>query len=52
MDFIQYSRMLVYISKIDELKNITNEVKNIRATVVNYANLNDTNIKNYFTYYK
>jgi len=37
--------MLVYISEIDELKNITNEVKNIRATVVNYGNLNDTNIK-------
>lgn len=52
VDFTQYSRMLVYISEIDELKNITNEVKNIRATVVNYANLKDTNIKNYLIYYK
>lgn len=52
VDFIQYSRMLVYVSEIDELrsqnkklerelKNISKEVKNIRATVVNYANLKD-----------
>lgn len=56
VDFTQYSRMLVYVSEIDELKNqnkklerelknITKEVKSIRATVVNYANLNDTNMK-------
>ena len=52
VDFAQYSRMLVYVSEIDELrsqnkklerelKNISKEVKNIRATVVNYANLKD-----------
>lgn len=52
VDFTQYSRMLVYVSEIDELrsqnkklerelKNISKEVKNIRATVVNYANLKD-----------
>lgn len=56
VDFTQYSRMLVYVSEIDELrnqnkklerklKNITKEVKNIRATVVNYANLKDTNMR-------
>ena len=56
VDFTQYSRMLVYVSEIDELKNqnkklerelknITKEVKSIRATVVNYANLDDTNMK-------
>lgn len=56
VDFTQYSRMLVYVSEIDELKNqnkklerelknITKEVKSIRATVVNYADLNDTNMK-------
>ena len=52
VDFTQYSRMLVYVSEIDELrnqskklekelKNITKEVKNIRSTVINYANLKD-----------
>lgn len=56
VDFIQYSRMLVYVSEIDELrnqnkklerelKNVTKEVKNIRETVVNYANLKDTNMR-------
>lgn len=56
IDFTQYSRMLVYISEIDELKNqnkklekelknINKEVKNIRSTVVNFANLNETYIK-------
>lgn len=56
VDFTQYSRMLVYVSEIDELrnqnkklerelKNITEEVKNIRSTVVNYANLKDTNMR-------
>ena len=48
--------MLVYVSEIDELRNqnkklerelkkITKEVKNIRATAVNYANLKDTNMR-------
>ena len=48
--------MLVYVSEIDELrnqnkklerelKNITKEVKSIRATIVNYANLKDTNMR-------
>lgn len=52
IDFKQYSRMLVYISEIDELKNenkkiekeiknITKEVKNIRAIIVEYANIED-----------
>lgn len=52
VDFKQYSRMLVYVSEIDELrnenkkienemKNITKEVKNIRATIVKYANVED-----------
>lgn len=56
VDFTQYSRMLVYVSEIDELrnqnkklerelKNITKEVKSIRATIVNYANLKDTNMR-------
>ena len=56
VDFTQYSRMLVYVSEMDELKsqnkklerelkNITKEVKNIRATLVNYANLKDTNMR-------
>lgn len=56
VDFTQYSRMLVYVSEIDELrnqnqklerelKNITKDVKNIRATLVNYVNLKDTNTK-------
>lgn len=56
IDFTQYSRMLVYVSEIDELKNenkkiekelknINKEVKNIRATIVNYANLKDTNLR-------
>ena len=56
VDFTQYSRMLVYVSEIDELrkqnqklerelKNITKDVKNIRLTLVNYVNLKDTNVK-------
>lgn len=56
IDFKQYSRMLVYVSEIDELKNenkkiekeiknITREVKNIRSTIVQYANVEDTHIK-------
>ena len=56
IDFKQYSRMLVYVSEIDELrnenkkiekemKNITKEVKNIRATIVQYANVEDTHTK-------
>lgn len=57
IDFKQYSRMMVYVSKVDELKNenkkiekeiknIAKEVKNIRATIVQYANVEDTNTKN------
>lgn len=56
IDFKQYSRMLVYVSEIDELrnqskkiekemKNISKEVKNIRATIVKYANVEDTYTK-------
>ncbi|MFR3342156.1 MAG: hypothetical protein ACLTTE_05705 [Clostridia bacterium] len=56
IDFKQYSRMLVYVSEIDELrnenkkiekemKNITKKVKNIRATIVQYANVEDTHTK-------
>lgn len=56
IDFKQYSRMLVYVSEIDELKNenkkieneiknVTKEVKNIRATIVQYANIEDTHTK-------
>ena len=52
IDFKQYSRMLVYISEIDELKsenkkigreikNISNDVKNIRATVVQHSKIQD-----------
>ena len=52
VDFIQYSRMLVYVSEIDELrsqnkklerelKNIAKEVKNIRSSVFEYVNLKD-----------
>ena len=52
IDFKQYSRMLVYVSEIDELKNenkkiekemknISKEVKNIRTTVVQYSNIQD-----------
>lgn len=63
VDFTQYSRMLVYVSDIDELrnqnkklerelKNITKEVKNIRATVVNYANLKDTYMRTLVSGYK
>lgn len=57
IDFKQYSRMMVYVSKVDELKNenkkiekeiknIAKKVKNIRATIVQYANVEDTNTKN------
>lgn len=56
VDFEQYSRMLVYVSEIDELrlqnkkiekeiKNITKEVKNLRSTIIEYANLEDTHNK-------
>lgn len=56
IDFKQYSRMLVYVSEIDELrnqskkiekeiKNISKEVQNIRATIVQYANVEDTYTK-------
>lgn len=56
IDFKQYSRMLVYVSEIDELrnqnkkiekemKNINKEVKNIRATIIQYANVEDTYTK-------
>lgn len=48
--------MLVYVSEIDELKNenkkierkmknIIKEIKNIRGTIVQYANIESTNTK-------
>ena len=56
IDFKQYSRMLVYVSEIDELRNqnkkiekemkkISKEVENIGATIVQYANIKDTCVK-------
>lgn len=56
IDFEQYSRFLVYISEIDELKqvnqkiekntkNLEKRLKNIEANIVQYHNIQDTYIK-------
>ena len=56
IDFEQYSRFLVYISEIDELKqvnekiektskNIEKRLKNIETSIVQYHNIKDTFIK-------
>ena len=53
IDFEQYSRFLVYISEIDELKqvnqkiekntkNLEKELKNIEANIVQFHNIQDT----------
>lgn len=63
IDFTQYSRMLVYISEIDELKkqnkkiekelkSINKEVKNIETIIANYINLSDEYYKTIVTGYK
>lgn len=63
IDFEQYSRFLVYVSEIDELrevnkkieKNIENtnkELKKIYASIVQYQNINQTNIKTIINGYK
>src|SRR5574344_438701 len=52
IDFKQYSRFLVYVSEMNELqmenkkiekelKTANNELKNIKSTIVQYANIND-----------
>jgi hypothetical protein len=56
IDFEQYSRFLVYISEIDELKqvnekiertskNIEKRLKNIETSIVQYHNIEDTFLK-------
>ena len=49
IDFEQYSRFLVYISKIDELKQVNEKIektsKNIETSIVQYHNIQDTFIK-------
>lgn len=63
IDFEQYSRFLVYVSEIDELKEVnekierkiesTNrELKRIHASIVSYANIEQTNIKTIVNGYK
>lgn len=63
IDFEQYSGFLVYISEIDELREVTDkmskdikslnkEVKIISTNVVKFSNISDTYIKNVVTGYE
>lgn len=63
IDFRQYSRFLVYISEIDELRNvnknienemkkISKEVKKISAVTTKYANVGDKSTKSIIAGYK
>ena len=63
IDFQQYSKFLVYISEIDELKSvnkeiqrdikdINSEIKKIAPVIIKYHNIEDKNIKNIIAGYK
>lgn len=63
IDFEQYSRFLVYISEIDELKqvnekiekntkNLEKQLKKIEANIVQYHNIEDTYVKSIVNGYK
>ena len=56
IDFQQYSKFLVYISEIDELKrvnkDINSEIKKIAPVIIKYHNIEDKNIKNIIARYK
>ena len=63
IDFKQYSRFMVYVSEIDELKEqfkktekelkLTNkEIKNISAIITKYSNLEDKHVSNIVSGYK
>lgn len=62
IDFQQYSRFLVYISEIDELREVDKKIekntkelekrlKNIETSIVQYCNVGDTSVKTFVNGY-